>query len=125
MSSIPSAQTSSQPLFTRSFNVDRFLQPDALLISNSLSSSLGGPYRRLNHLVASLVRRGAPTIAHWRPLPDITFHCLAQLDRYSLVSFVPLDISEEDSLAELLQVIDGAMQYGEDAEVRASTELTI
>ena len=41
------------------------------------------------------------------------------------MSFVPLDISEEDSLAELLQVIDGAIQYGEDAEVRASTQLTI
>ena len=49
----------------------------------------------------------------------------AQLDSYSLVSFVPLDISEEDSLSVLLQAIDGALQYGEDADVRASTELNV
>lgn len=35
-----------------------------------------------------------------------------QLDTYSLVSFVPLDVSDEKSIAHLLQHIDGAIQYG-------------
>jgi len=48
-----------------------------------------------------------------------------QLDTYSLVSFVPLDVSEEESIAELLQCIDGAIQFGEDADVRTSTELSV
>lgn len=43
-----------------------------------------------------------------------------QLDTYSLVSFVPLDVSDEGSIEHLLATIDGAIQYGEDADVRTS-----
>jgi hypothetical protein len=39
------------------------------------------------------------------------------LDEYSLVSFVPLDISDEESIGEVLLQIDMAIQYGEDADV--------
>lgn len=40
-----------------------------------------------------------------------------------MVRFVPLDLSDEQSVARALQQIDGAMQYGEDAEVRASHDM--
>lgn len=40
------------------------------------------------------------------------------LDEYSLVSFVPLDISDEESIGEVLLQIDMATQYGEDADVK-------
>lgn len=40
------------------------------------------------------------------------------MDEYSLVSFVPLDISDEDSIGEVLLQIDMAIQYGEDADVK-------
>lgn len=60
----------------------------------SLSASTGPKFRRLNAAVASL------------------------LDEYSLVSFVPLDISDEDSIGEVLLQVDMAIQYGEDAEVK-------
>ena len=44
-----------------------------------------------------------------------------QIDDYSLVSFVPLDLTKEDSIAYMLQHVDGAIQYGEDADVRTSS----
>jgi hypothetical protein len=40
------------------------------------------------------------------------------LDEFSLVSFIPLDISEEDSIGDVLLQIDMAIQFGEDAEVK-------
>ena len=40
------------------------------------------------------------------------------LDDYSMISFVPLNIQDEDSIDVLLAVIDGSIQYGEDLEVR-------
>lgn len=34
------------------------------------------------------------------------------------MQFQPLDITEEDSIAELLMYIDNTIQYGEDLEVK-------
>ena len=47
--------------------------------------------------------------------------CGYQIDDYSLVSFVPLDLTKENSIAYMLQHVDGAIQYGEDADVRTSS----
>lgn len=55
---------------------------------------MGPKFRRLNAAVTSL------------------------LDEYSLVSFVPLDISDEESIGDVLLQIDMAIQYGEDADVK-------
>ncbi|KAA6401224.1 MAG: putative GPN-loop GTPase 3 [Streblomastix strix] len=40
------------------------------------------------------------------------------MDEYSLVSFVPLDITDEESIERVLMHIDTATQYGEDVEPR-------
>ncbi|GKY90664.1 hypothetical protein MPSEU_000039800 [Mayamaea pseudoterrestris] len=40
------------------------------------------------------------------------------LDDYQMVSFVPLNIKDEESLEHVLATVDHAIQYGEDAEVR-------
>ena len=37
---------------------------------------------------------------------------------YSLVSFIPLDITEADSLDEVLAYVDNSVQYGEDEDVK-------
>ena len=37
-----------------------------------------------------------------------------------MVSFVPLNINEEDSVDHVLSTIDHAIQYGEDLEVRGA-----
>ena len=40
------------------------------------------------------------------------------VDDWNLVSFVPLDYSEEESIEDLLAQIDRTLQFGEDAEVK-------
>ena len=39
-----------------------------------------------------------------------------QIDDYSLVKFSPLDITNEESVGNLMYEIDNAIQYGEDLE---------
>jgi GPN-loop GTPase len=43
------------------------------------------------------------------------------LDDYSMVSFVPLNIRDEDSIDHVLTIMDHVVQYGEDAEVYGAT----
>jgi hypothetical protein len=40
------------------------------------------------------------------------------LDDYSMISFCPLNIKDEDSIDALLACVDASIQYGEDLEVR-------
>ena len=42
------------------------------------------------------------------------------LDDYTMVSFLPLNIQDEDSVDHVLSVVDATIQYGEDAEVRGA-----
>jgi hypothetical protein len=42
---------------------------------------------------------------------------------YSLVKFHPLDISDEDSINDVLMVIDNVLQYGEDQDVKEPKEV--
>jgi hypothetical protein len=43
-----------------------------------------------------------------------------QIDSQNLVSFLPLDASNEDSVNTVLSHIDNMMQYGEDEEPKVS-----
>jgi len=74
--------------------VEEFLIPDPILLLESLSDSMGPRFKSLNKAVATV------------------------LDEFSLVSFIPLDITEEDSIGDVLLQIDMAIQFGEDAEVK-------
>ena len=40
------------------------------------------------------------------------------LDDYSMISFIPLNIKDEDSIDTLLACVDASIQYGEDLEIR-------
>uniref|UniRef100_A0A5S6QX65 GPN-loop GTPase 3 n=1 Tax=Trichuris muris TaxID=70415 RepID=A0A5S6QX65_TRIMR len=40
------------------------------------------------------------------------------LEDYSLVKYVPFDINDEETIGDLLLVVDNAIQYGDDLEVR-------
>ena len=42
------------------------------------------------------------------------------LDDYTMVSFVPLNINDEESIDHVLMTVDHAVQYGEDLEVRGA-----
>lgn len=48
-------------------------------------------------------------------LLETTRECVV---RVLQVSFLPLDISQEDSIQDVLAQIDAAIQYGEDADVK-------
>jgi hypothetical protein len=75
--------------------VDELLVPDGKALAERLSATAtGAQFRRLNTAVASL------------------------LDEFSLLSFLPLDSTDEESLAVVLGNLDMALQYGEDADVK-------
>lgn len=44
------------------------------------------------------------------------------LDDYSMVSFMPLNITDEESIDHVLAHVDHTIQYGEDLEVRGADE---
>jgi hypothetical protein len=77
------------------------LIPDHETLAGELHDRMRPKYRKLNDQIARL------------------------LDDYSMVSFHPLDISDEDSLAFILYTVDSAVQYGEDADVRASRDVDL
>ncbi|KAH9525748.1 GPN-loop GTPase 3 [Bulinus truncatus] len=72
-------------------NIERYLDPDLkTLIMEETDTQ--GKFHSLNKTIAQL------------------------LDDFSLVHFVPLDYTDEDSMTDLLMQIDMSIQYGEDLE---------
>lgn len=74
--------------------LDSFLDADLSVVMQRVSDSTQPRFRALNSAIAEL------------------------LETYSLVSFLPLDITDEESIGLVLAAIDHAIQHGEDDEVR-------
>ncbi|KAI8384415.1 GPN-loop GTPase [Radiomyces spectabilis] len=79
--------------------IERYLEPDPLLMaeeagqtSEQAPSARALKFQALNQAIVQLI------------------------DDYSMVSFIPLNITDEDSVEYVLSSIDHAMQYGEDLE---------
>lgn len=72
--------------------LERFLSPSGEALAAELSRSTPPRLRRMNIELCRL------------------------LDEYDMISFLPLDVSDDDSIASLLAQIDNAIQYGEDLE---------
>ncbi|KAI9497022.1 GPN-loop GTPase [Zychaea mexicana] len=83
--------------------LERYLDPDPLLIAEEAgaieqdqasnnANSRSFKFQALNQAIVQLI------------------------DDYSMVSFIPLNITDEDSVEYVLSTIDNAMQYGEDLE---------
>mmetsp|Transcript_24953 Transcript_24953/g.69587 ORF Transcript_24953/g.69587 Transcript_24953/m.69587 type:complete len:272 (+) Transcript_24953:191-1006(+) len=85
---------SKMDLIPNKEDIHRFLVPDSLDLMHLLGESTAPRFRRLNDAVVSVIE-------------DV-----------SLVSYVPLDISDEESISDALIQIDMAFQYGEDTEVK-------
>jgi len=77
-------------------DLERYLEPDmvGLLAEDLEEQNFSGKYSRLHRAIAGLI------------------------DDYSLTKFLPLDVSEEESLNDVLVAIDNAVQWGEDQEPR-------
>lgn len=76
--------------------LDKYLEPDAhaLLGQVNNQSAWGRKYRRLSEAIGMLI------------------------EDFSLVRFTPLNLNDEQSIADLLMIIDNIIQFGEDAEVK-------
>ncbi|KAJ2825363.1 hypothetical protein GGI24_003185 [Coemansia furcata] len=73
-------------------NMDRYFDPDPLLLADDANRSTSGKFKELNMAIANLI------------------------DEFSMVSFIPLNIKDEDSVAYVLSHADNAIQWGEDQE---------
>lgn len=80
-------------------SLDRFLDTDLSVILPNLCAKMSGRFRALNQAIGELI------------------------DQYSLVSFLPLNPNDEDSITYLLSNVDVAIQYGEDLEPRDDRDL--
>lgn len=76
--------------------LDQYLEPDPRALLNDINSDSmwGKKYRRLTEAVGSLI------------------------DSYSLIRFMPLNIDDEESINDVLLMIDNMIQYGEDFDVK-------
>jgi len=74
--------------------LESFFDPDTRTLMEDLDQRAAGRHKGLNHAIGKL------------------------LDDYSMVSFCPFDISDEDSVNMALSLVDHAIQYGEDLEPR-------
>lgn len=74
----------------------RYLEPDAhaLLGEITSDSAWGRKHRRLSEAIGNLI------------------------EDFSLVRFTPLNIDDEENVADLLLTIDNIIQYGEDCDVK-------
>ena len=81
--------------------LDVFLEPDTLALTSE------------SHLGA-----GRSDSAFDQKHAALTEALARVLDDYSLVKFVPLDITDEENIGDLYLIIDNALQYGEDADVK-------
>lgn len=104
----------------------RYLDPDPGLIFEDTNSN--PKFHALNQAVVSLVspclrsRRGSSHSALLSGMSIVTL-TKAQIESQNIVSFLPLDSTNEDSLNTILSHIDNMMQYGEDEEPKASLVL--
>jgi len=55
-----------------------------------------------------------------RKIDKLTMALCELIDDYSMVSFVPLDITDDDSIDLVLLHVDHCLQYGEDLEIRGA-----
>ncbi|KAJ1676319.1 hypothetical protein EV182_008432, partial [Spiromyces aspiralis] len=74
--------------------LDRYFDPDPLLLGEGAISDMGEQFRELNLALANLI------------------------DDFSMVSFIPLNIKDENSISYVLSHADNALQWGEDQEPR-------
>lgn len=76
--------------------IDQYLEPDpvALLSEVNSESAWGRKHQKLSEAIGMLI------------------------DSFSLVRFIPFDINDEESVNDVLLMIDNIIQYGEDFDVK-------
>ncbi|KAG9291735.1 hypothetical protein G9A89_012020 [Geosiphon pyriformis] len=72
--------------------LERYFDPDPLLLTEEVNTRTNPKFHSLNQAIVQLI------------------------DDYNMVSFLPLNINDEESIETVLSHIDNATQYGEDQE---------
>jgi len=83
-------------------NIARYLDPDPLLLASSLGQEANPSNPRFHALNQAIVQL---------------------IEDHPLVSFLPLDLSDTDSLETVISHIDYTIQYGEDEEPKEPPDL--
>ncbi len=92
-------------------DLSAYLLPSGQELAASLSAHTPPKFQGLNTAFGRLV---CACVLHCVSFAS-TQPCL-QLDDYNMVSFVPLDPTDEDSIGYALSLVDHSIQYGEDLE---------
>lgn len=106
-------------------NMKRFLDPDAFSLlddeDDDDDDNLGG----FGNSSSSTSSSSAPAPQHplKRRFRQLTNALARVVDDFSLVRFIPLNISDENSIEEVFYSVNNAIQYGEDADVREAPEI--
>ncbi|KAM3579786.1 hypothetical protein VKS41_007867 [Umbelopsis sp. WA50703] len=79
--------------------LERYFDPDPLLLIEDVNNSTSSRFHALNQSIVQLI------------------------DDYNMVSFIPLNIRDEDSINYVLSNIDNAIQYGEDVEPKEPDDM--
>ncbi|RIB03828.1 GPN-loop GTPase [Gigaspora rosea] len=72
--------------------LERYFDPDPLLLADEANTSMNPKFHDLNRAIVQLI------------------------DDYNMVSFLPLNINDEDSITAVISHVDNALQFGEDQE---------
>lgn len=83
----------------RKKEVDRFLDPDPELLRTSVNRELNPKFHQLNSALVHLI------------------------DDFNMVQFLPLDVTDEDSVGVVLSHLDNAIQYGEHEEPKEPADM--
>ncbi|KAI5480786.1 hypothetical protein MNV49_007193 [Pseudohyphozyma bogoriensis] len=80
-------------------DVERFLDPDSELLRESANKETNPKFHQLNSALVQLI------------------------EDFNMVQFLPLDVTDEDSIGTVLSHIDNAIQYGEHEEVKEPQDM--
>ncbi|KAG0147691.1 hypothetical protein CROQUDRAFT_655904 [Cronartium quercuum f. sp. fusiforme G11] len=79
--------------------LERYLDPDPDLLVDEVNSKTNAKFHNLNQAISQLIQD------------------------FNMVSFIPLDVTDEDSLGTILSHIDNSMQYGEHEEPKEPKDM--
>lgn len=102
----------------RGKELERYLDADPELMVGEANAVTNPKFHRLNEAIVQLAR----PLLH-SPRLSSSLMLGVQIDDFNMVSFLPLDVTDEESLGTVLSHIDNAMQFGEHEEPKEPRDM--
>ncbi|EPQ28430.1 uncharacterized protein PFL1_04256 [Pseudozyma flocculosa PF-1] len=99
MDLVERGETGEEAKAGRRREMERYLDPDPLLLAGEVNAKTNPKFHSLNQALVQLI------------------------EDFSMVSFMPLDVTSEESVGSILSHIDNAIQYGEDEEPKEPKDM--